>query len=161
ERELVLNAAALFIDVGDNDESAVAARVTAVADRVAGPLVLGSTRPQRPGRRAALPIELAPTNLEEQRQFWRRALSNGTPANDGDLPRVAEPFEGTAEVARAIASGVDTDRPIADALWRACRHHLRAPLDDLTQRIEPRATWADLVLPEPTLAMLRTMAVHV
>jgi|KBSSwiStaDraftv2_1062776.scaffolds.fasta_scaffold19741_2 hypothetical protein len=161
ERELVLGGAALFIDIGDQDDVGVAARVTAVADRFAGPLILGSARPPRPGRRTAPPVELAPTNAEEQRRFWRRALSNGTPANEEDFTRVVEHFEVSAEAACAIACGVDTEGPIADALWRACRHHLRAPLDDLTQRIEASATWNDLVLPEPTLTMLRTMAMHV
>ena len=33
-------------------------------------------------------------------------------------------------------------------LWDACRAQARARLDDLAQRIEPAATWDDLVLPE-------------
>ena len=47
------------------------------------------------------------------------------------------------------------------ALWDACRMQARPRLDDLAQRIEPAATWDDLVLPEPQLHTLREIAVHV
>lgn len=40
----------------------------------------------------------------------------------------------------------------------ACRVSARARLDDLAQRIEPIAGWADLVLPEPQLQTLREIA---
>lgn len=46
-------------------------------------------------------------------------------------------------------------------LWDACRAQARPRLDDLAQRIEPAATWDNLVLPEPQRQMLRDMAAHV
>ena len=47
------------------------------------------------------------------------------------------------------------------ALWDACRMQARPRLDDLAQRIEPAASWDDLVLPEQQLETLREIAVHV
>ena len=47
------------------------------------------------------------------------------------------------------------------ALWEACRVQARPRLDNLAQRIEPAATWEDLVLPESQRRMLREIAAHV
>jgi SpoVK/Ycf46/Vps4 family AAA+-type ATPase len=46
-------------------------------------------------------------------------------------------------------------------LWEACRVQARPRLDNLAQRIEPAATWEDLVLPESQHQMLRDIAAHV
>ncbi|MGH2370578.1 MAG: ATP-binding protein, partial [Chloroflexota bacterium] len=46
-------------------------------------------------------------------------------------------------------------------LWDACRAQARPRLDDLAQRIEPAATWDDLVLPEAQRQVLREIAIHV
>jgi SpoVK/Ycf46/Vps4 family AAA+-type ATPase len=46
-------------------------------------------------------------------------------------------------------------------LWEACRSQARSRLDDLAQRIEPMATWEDIVLPETQLRGLKEIAAHV
>jgi SpoVK/Ycf46/Vps4 family AAA+-type ATPase len=48
-----------------------------------------------------------------------------------------------------------------DRLWEACLSHSRPRLDRLAVRIEPRATWRDLVLPEEPLALLREISAQV
>jgi AAA+ superfamily predicted ATPase len=45
-------------------------------------------------------------------------------------------------------------------LWNMCRIQARPHLDELAQRIEPAATWDDLVLPEAQLQVLREIAAH-
>ena len=50
---------------------------------------------------------------------------------------------------------------LGPALWDACRAQARPRLDDLAQRLEPRAGWDDLVLPAAQLRVLREVAVHV
>ncbi|NEP18603.1 MAG: ATP-binding protein, partial [Leptolyngbya sp. SIO4C1] len=46
-------------------------------------------------------------------------------------------------------------------LWDICRVQTRPHLEDLAQRIEPKATLDDLVLPELQKQLLREIAVHV
>jgi SpoVK/Ycf46/Vps4 family AAA+-type ATPase len=46
-------------------------------------------------------------------------------------------------------------------VWDLCRRQARPRLDDLAQRIEPAATWADLVLPPMQRELLQELAVHV
>ena len=53
-----------------------------------------------------------------------------------------------------------TDAPSA-LLWDACRGQARTQLADLAQRIEPVATWDDLVLPEQQRQVLHDIAQQV
>jgi SpoVK/Ycf46/Vps4 family AAA+-type ATPase len=55
----------------------------------------------------------------------------------------------------------ESERAPAHVLWDACRIQGRTRLDELAQHIEPRAAWADLVLPEHQLRSLREIATHV
>src|SRR4029453_12194306 len=64
----------------------------------------------------------------------------------------------TAERLRTALISSDTPDAL---LWRECRGSVRNRLDDLAQRVEPVATWKDLVLPDAQLATLRQSAVHV
>jgi len=49
---------------------------------------------------------------------------------------------------------------LPERLWDACRAEARPRLDELARRIEPQATWDDLVLPADALATLREMGIH-
>jgi len=49
----------------------------------------------------------------------------------------------------------------AAVLWDACRIQARPRLEGLAQRIEPAATWEDLVLPEMQKQLLNQIALHV
>ena len=57
-----------------------------------------------------------------------------------------------AETAQLDGTGADG---VADRLWRACRTASRPRLESLAQRLEPMATWDDLVLPPEPTALLR------
>jgi SpoVK/Ycf46/Vps4 family AAA+-type ATPase len=48
----------------------------------------------------------------------------------------------------------------AVALWKACRDSVRVRLEDLAQRVDPIATWDDLVLPGTQLDTLHQIAAH-
>jgi ATPase family protein associated with various cellular activities (AAA)/winged helix domain-containing protein len=62
------------------------------------------------------------------------------------------------EAACVAAATGDPADGLGAALWQACRAETRAALDELAERIEPSATWSDLVLPEPSLRELREIA---
>jgi SpoVK/Ycf46/Vps4 family AAA+-type ATPase len=46
-------------------------------------------------------------------------------------------------------------------IWKACCIHTRPKVDDLAQRIEPVATWNDIVLPDAQKQILREIATQV
>ena len=58
--------------------------------------------------------------------------------------------------ARALAEPPET--PLPERLWDGCLHHSRPQFDGLAQRLELKASWTDLVLPEAQETLLRQIA---
>src|SRR5919201_6949675 len=94
-------------------------------------------------------------------------MAAAPPSLNGQVEALVSQFSlsaPTIRAAKAEAAGrlaQAGNRDIGDLLWDACRVQARPRLDDLAQRIEPAATWDDLVLPEPQRQILRQIAVHV
>jgi hypothetical protein len=81
---------------------------------------------------------------------------------------LAEADEATAHAAATVfdLAVPDVHRAVREAatgrpLWQAYRSRAAARFDGLAQVIEPRATWDDLVLPEPQLQQLRALVAAV
>src|SRR5262249_6803373 len=110
--------------------------------------------------RPVVPVEIARPTLDEQRLAWAEALDSAS-AHHPD--RLAGQFCLDLPVVRRIprqvlAEAPDGDDALALQLWDACRNHTRTRLDSLAQRVDPRATWDDLVLPAAELSLLRQVA---
>ena len=127
-------------------------------------VVLAGARSWDPGWSRAVPLILdlhLPTPAERGAQ-WASAL-NGHGA-DAALMRATLAFRLTPlQVARAAEAGrltaVAHDRPIEPAdIQAGARSQNAAGLDRLANRVEPRATWADLVVPPPVIGQLRELA---
>jgi len=89
--------------------------------------------------------------LVSQYSMGARAIHN---ACAGALGHVASGNDGNPDDSN------DTNGP-GGLLWDACRVQARPRLDNLAQRINPAATWDDLVLPEMHRMTLLEIAVHV
>ncbi|PSR15934.1 AAA family ATPase, partial [filamentous cyanobacterium CCP3] len=50
---------------------------------------------------------------------------------------------------------------LPDRLWQACLAKTRPQLDRLAQRLDPKATWNDIVLPAEEMALLRQISAQV
>jgi ATP-dependent 26S proteasome regulatory subunit len=69
-----------------------------------------------------------------------------------------------AEIREATAVALNRtldDSALVDQIWAACRNLTRPRLDSLAQRLEPKATWSDLVLPDEQMSLMRQIAGHV
>lgn len=104
--------------------------------------------------------------LAEQRDLWQAALGVLTAELNGHVDAVVSHFNLSAPTIRAIGtefqhqpSTVNAQTP--DRLWEACRTQARTRLDDLAQRIQPSATWANLVLPTAQRQLLRELVAQV
>ncbi len=177
EREAALSSSALLLDC-DDIEMADAARVgtaTRLIERLNTPLLLASReRLTVPGRLLATFTVERPT-LDEQRVIWRQALGPLAAQLNGHVVALTAQFNLSAPAieaacleagaAKSDAEGDgqpnDASAEVARVLWDACRSQARPRLDDLAQRIEPAATWDDLVLPEAQRLILREIAAHV
>ena len=85
----------------------------------------------------------------EARSLWREALGESL---DGPVEEVAQHFRLGASAIDAVARELDA-APGDDAaatLRRLCRERARVRLEGLAERIDPAATWDDLVLPKAT-----------
>jgi hypothetical protein len=163
EREAVLEAGVLLVECGDLDGHDELRPVAALADGILGAVLVAGTGSLRTRQRPVVRIEPRSPGTAERRDLWQAALGEGAAALNGHVDALAAQFElGPDGIRAAAAAGAG--RPadeVADALWDACRAQSRPGLDALAQRIEPVATWDDLVLPERELELLHGLAAHV
>ena len=160
-REALLLRAALIIESVDTD-AAHLARCT----RDLGGLVFVVGPQPVPLERPELRIALDSLPRQDQKQLWRRALRENADRLNGALDTIATKFRVGADVMERAAEDVRgaphrDARTVEAIVLRSCRDSIRQRLDGLAERIEPAATWKDLVLPDAQLAMLREIAAHV
>jgi ATPase family associated with various cellular activities (AAA)/Winged helix domain, variant len=137
-------------------------------EAIGQPIMVETTAQQPLDGRKHLYFRVPALDATEQREMWLHELEPRTPEISGhQLDKVvsqyrlpaAEIAAVAAEAKAGIASDATTD--LGDALWLACRSHVRPRLGSLAKRIEPRARWEDLVLPRPQLALLHMLALQV
>jgi len=158
-RESVLLNSALLLQSADSD-SPMFARL---AGQVRG-LVFATAPQVKKLDRDTLSFRVDRPDAAEQKQLWHEVLGESAELLNGTLDAIATQFRiGTdtiTEAARALQAETSDSEP-GDVLLRACSDSARARLEGLAQRIEPAATWNDLVLPDAQTTILRQIASHV
>ncbi len=178
EREALLGQGLVYVDARCLARSSDAAYAAVVDDllRLEVPLVLAGQDRWPTDRDAVVHTVSAPTRAE-RRSLWAGALGARSKGLDATIERLASVFEIGADlierVVREATAGFDPpaganasapmDAPdtLGAALWTACRALTRGALHPGIERIEPRQTWDDLVLPPETLAPLRQLGAFV
>jgi hypothetical protein len=170
EREAALGGWVYLIDCeelegGDSGHVSSAQRL---ADMLRVPVAVATRDRWTSSRKACVVCEVEKPAVSEQRSVWEAALGDAASRLNGQVARLVTHFHLGPQAIRdatteALAhDAVQHDRQeLAELLWDACRNRARPKLDDLAQRIEPSATWQDLVLPEPQRLILQEIAVHV
>ncbi|HQR28551.1 MAG TPA: AAA family ATPase [Nocardioides sp.] len=157
-RETLLAPVALHLEAQDVDRGTPGAAAVRRWLRDRPGLVLLDVRDARPDLAGggALAVDVSLPTPAEQLAAWR--VAGG--ADDATARRLTGQFDLDLDTIRRLlrdTSDVTADQRAA-ALWRACLLHSRPVLDELAQRVEPKATWTDLQLPEPELRQLRQIA---
>ncbi|MDB6158418.1 MAG: family ATPase [Gammaproteobacteria bacterium] len=156
-REAALLGCGIFIAIEDGDVDTTLARFIA---RLAGLVIIA-------GRHApAIDTDnihyiVDRPDAPERRRLWNEAVGVRAQALAPALNTLASQYRLSARRIAAIAasaSDTDPDRYIA-TLHHASRVEGPA-MPSLAQRIDARASWDDLVLPEPQRAALQQLAVH-
>jgi hypothetical protein len=173
QREALLSGAALFLD-GDELTRGEPGRDMALTRTVeTGParLILATRERQGPWTRPVLTFEVRRPATVERRQLWESVLGERVGALNGQLDRLVAQFDLDRATMASAWSGArghlaatgqpPTSDAAASALWDVCRIQARPQLDDLAQRLDPVATWDDLVLPAAPREVLHEMAMHV
>jgi ATPase family associated with various cellular activities (AAA)/Winged helix domain, variant len=151
DRETLLSYGVPVVAADDAGDAVVAA----LLDELEAPLVVlvGETGARATGR-VTLHRSVVLPSAVESRELWREAV--------GDVESVeelAQHFRLSATAVDAIGRELHAS-PDAD-LRRLCRERSRVPLEGLAERIDPAATWDDLVLPVGHRALLREIVLHV
>jgi len=167
ERECLLLPMALYVDTGGSETEAFqATHVSSVSRLVARSrgVTFLDTRDVWPALiQNSLPLDIAKPAPQEQGSAWKEALGDDA----GDSPALlAGQFNLGLTAIRQIGSRVLSepsvpDRALHDRLWDACLAGTRPRMDSLAQRLEPKATWDDLVLPAAENDLLRQIAAQV
>jgi len=162
EREAIMSGLALLVDCGDAQppEAAQQASLGLILERMRGAVFLaGSSRHDT--ERASLVLQIGRPTTQEQRELWQVALGSA----DANVEQLVSQFDLDVAAIRAASSQALVEAEAADPclddrLWEACRAQARPRLERLAQRIEPAASWDDLVLPDAQRALLAQIAVH-
>jgi hypothetical protein len=167
EREAVLLPAALLVDVDGAEDAARAEAVLAAGTTpfaMSSPDPLPTLRVHRERVGATMPTS------EEQHVLWASTLNGTAVLAEPKLRELVAQFSLPAHVIRAAgaavrhaAEGPDAaaDQDPGELLWRAGLAEARMGLADLGRRVEPRASWDDLVLPAAQRTVLREIVAHV
>jgi len=167
QREMALWPFAVYLDAFEAEKSTPAEGHGASLSRFTGRchgVILVDTQDIRPGLGGAtVALDVEKPTPAEQRSAWGKALGE----NAGGAPgRLAGQFSLNLptlhQIAReALAAPFDGEQDLATRLWDACLKSTRPRLESLAQRIDPRATWDDIVLPATELDLLRQLAAQV
>lgn len=157
QRETVMLPVALYID-GDRAESGEAATALArFLEREAGVVFLGVGETPLTLPRLTVPFDVAKPTPAEQHAEWAASIAGPEAERDATASLLAGQFSLNLAEIREAASAV-TDEPLAQKLWRVCRDMSRPKLDQLAQRLEAKATWDNLVLPDEQMKLVRQIA---
>ena len=167
EREAILQNAALLLEC-DRLENSDQQRELAIdrwIELSRTPLLVSAREPRRTAERTMLTVEINKPTSDEQRLAWQQALGAAAGNLNGHVERVISQFDFSADAIRSAAgrlggAQVSAADEFEIALWDACRLHARPRLEDLSQRIQSTATWANIVLPAPQMRTLQTIAMH-
>jgi ATPase family associated with various cellular activities (AAA)/Winged helix domain, variant len=165
QREAVLSTSALLIDAHDLDstDAAHVHALTVLINHLTAPLVLSTRARRKNAGRLMLTLDVSKPTRDEQHALWQNALGAPAISLDGKLNALVSQFDlsGSSIRAAAMNGQLGDTFPEWFMLWDACRMQTRPGLDDLAQRIQPIATWEELVLPDVQRAILREIAAHV
>jgi len=160
EREAVLGRLLAVVEVVEPEPDQRRA-TTALVETLGSPCVVLVREPLRAYTQALVRIHLPQLSASDRERLLLGLIDNRRRSTRAEVSSAAQQFRLDSQSLQAAAAQLAAGNGAGESLWDALRAQARPGLDDLAQRIEPAATWDDLVLPEPVLDTLRQLALHV
>ncbi len=167
QRESLLLPLALYVNAlesaGDPLAHGQGSPVSRLLERTNGAIFL-DTRESWPGLgRSNIAVDIAKPTAAEQQTAWQSVLGTKTEDDPAmlagqfnlDLPDIHRIAQQT------LADTSPGDSTLRDRLWKSCLLNTRPRLDTLAQRLEPRMTWDDMILPASETSLLQQIAEQV
>ena len=164
QRERLLLPIALYLDARETPGTAteISNAFYSFISADVGLTFVGLREPPARAPKTALSFEVAKPTAREQFDAWTEVLPS---AVEKDSPqRLAGQFDlNLRDIRQSVAMARTSDRDSVDLaqIWNACRRITQPRLDQLAQRLEPKATWKDLVLSDESVGLLRQIAEQV
>lgn len=170
ERETRLIPSILLLDCEELSLANIA-QIQAVSfflDNIKAPIIITSTERLGISRRPITTWEISPLTNEEQRLIWSSSLGDRAHQLKEQIDLLVTNFQLAPETITNAANTVlsqispQNDRQdLEKTLWNVCRLSARPSLDNLAQRVDAKASWEDLILPENRKQILKEMVAHV
>ncbi|MGH1403983.1 MAG: ATP-binding protein [Alphaproteobacteria bacterium] len=158
QREVLLSQASLYIDAHEGGHGDILHDLKELLSHVKGRVYIGSHEPL-PDFIPTFRLAVSKPLREEQNDLWLTALSQKADTVANDVSGVIDNFDfGAGDIGEVCAVyNVGND----EALHTICKKQSRPSLDTLAQRIDVRAGWDDLILPESKKRILMDVERHV
>ncbi|MEO1353890.1 MAG: AAA family ATPase [Cyanobacteria bacterium J06635_15] len=169
ERDGRLGRCVLLLDCTETKLEQHGDAIGRLLEQMNGPLIINTRDRLHSPKRPLLNVEISKPSHHEQQIQWEYHLDD----LDSDFAAVIPPLVTQFNLSRteietvcnSVLSQVDADdlspKELQHQLWQSCRTQARPQMDDLAQRINVKATWDDLVLPEAQFQTLHTVAAQV
>jgi hypothetical protein len=165
QRERLLLPIALYLDADEvqGASAELANTFASFTSRDIGLAFVGLRDAPARSIESALSFDIAKPSAREQHDAWAAALAWTAPADQASsaAAALAGNFDlNLHDIAQSItlARAGTTQPPDLARVWRACRRLTQPQLDQLAQRLEPKATWDDLVLSDEAVGLLHQVA---
>jgi ATP-dependent 26S proteasome regulatory subunit len=169
QREILLRPVAIYLDAGEvNFETQPQLNLQRFISQQPGLLFLHARDAwSRSGENVAV-FDVSTPNPAEQKEAWIEGLAGGGMRNGREAffaSRLANQFNLNLPVIHRIAqnarAGMTENDKLRDTIWEMCLSSTRPRLDMLAQRVEPMATWDDIVLPATATQLLEKIVEQV
>lgn len=181
QRETKLSALVLILEGALTRESPHLPAFLQWVNTIETPLILIGSEAQKLKSRSTVSYEVRAPQREEQYQCWQQSLVELPFVTDTVLKTITDqfslsaqqiktaavqllselPYEVSNEVSNELPNGspdkLPTEETFKTHLWNICRVQSRPRLDDLAQRLTPKESWSDLILPELQTKTLEAM----
>ena len=160
QREAALLSVALYIETDEGLAPETTSALQKFLSGQHGLVFVGVREAPVQLRRASFTVEVRKPTRLEQRDAWANILNTLEPENG--LEDAAQILAGQFNLnlndirnVSVVALEDDSEKSVREKLWDGCRDLTETNLDSLAERLEPKATWNDLVLPAEQSALLR------
>ncbi len=113
--------------------------------------------------RSSFSVDVEKPTPAEQYDVWITLLNEY--GAEPDIRETAQSLAGQFDFnvgdiwhAASLASNSIERKQSSKSIWQACRNLTRPRLDSLAERLEPKANWNDLVLPDEQMVIMRQIA---
>ena len=164
QRESLLLPIALYLDTQDSEAGAATESQMQNANRFLarcnGVFFLDTREVAATSSRPSFILDIAKPTPAEQEVAWNAALGRDAGASSAQLAGQFNLNLATIQqiAQTALLQEAGSGKTLHKRLWDACRVSTRPRMDALAQRLEPKSTWDDIVLPESEVLLLRQIA---